>query len=94
MSAWMYILRLSSGGLYIGSSADIKRRYVEHVSGNACRTTKIDPPKSPVHSEEFADISLARHREAQVKRWTRAKKEALISGDKDALRNLSRSRKE
>lgn len=71
MSAWMYILRLSSGGLYIGSSADIMRRYVEHISGNACRTTRLDPPKRIVYSEEFVDLSLAKHREAQVKRGDR-----------------------
>jgi len=89
----MYILRLKSGGLYIGSSTDIERRYIEHMSGNACRTTRIDSAIKLVHAERFDDLTLAKNRELQVKRWTRAKKEALINGDKDALRSLSKSRK-
>jgi putative endonuclease len=93
MPAWIYILRLNSGGLYIGSTAELKRRYAEHRSGNACRTTKLDPPEKLVHSESFPDLASARKREQQLKRWTRAKKEALICGNKNALRSLSKSRK-
>jgi len=92
MFAWMYILRLKSGGVYIGSSTDIERRYAEHIAGNACRTTSIDPPIKLVYAERFDALPLAKNSELQVKRWTRAKKEALISGDKDALKSLSRSR--
>ncbi len=91
MPAWTYILRLKSGGLYIGSTADLQRRYAEHRSGNACRTTKLDPPEKLAHAELFSNLAAARKREQQLKRWTRAKKEALINGDKEALRSLSRS---
>jgi predicted GIY-YIG superfamily endonuclease len=31
-------------------------------------------------------------REAQIKRWTRAKKEALVAGDINKLQELSKSR--
>ena len=37
-----------------------------------------------VYSEPAADIPSAKRREAQLKRWSRAKKEALIRGDLDA----------
>jgi predicted GIY-YIG superfamily endonuclease len=93
MPAWAYILRLKSGGLYIGSTADLKRRCAEHHSGNACRTTKLDPPEKLVHSESFPDLASAHKREQQLKRWTRAKKEALIQGDMERLRHLSKTRK-
>ncbi len=33
----------------------------------------------------------ASKREIQIKRWSRAKKEALVAGDKEKLRSLSRS---
>jgi predicted GIY-YIG superfamily endonuclease len=46
-----------------------------------------------VYSESLPTFSDARKREAQIKRWTRAKKEALVSGDLAKLRELSKSRK-
>jgi len=81
MSAWLYILRLKSGQLYIGSTTDLDRRFEEHMSGRACRTTQLNPPVKLLYSEGFDSFSDARRREAQIKRWSRAKKEALISGD-------------
>ena len=93
MTAWTYILRLKSGQLYIGSTTDLDRRFAEHTAGQACRTTKLDPPVKVVYSESFPTFSEARKREAQIKRWTRAKKEALVSGDLAKLGKLSKSRK-
>ena len=93
MPAWFYILRLKSGKLYIGATTDLSGRYEAHQSGRACQTTKVDPPVALVHSEIFDSFPEARKREAQAKRWSRAKKEALVSGDLDKLRKLSKSRK-
>jgi putative endonuclease len=93
MTAWLYILRLKSGQIYIGSTTDLDSRVKEHYSGHACRTTKLDPSIKLVYSESFPTFSEARKREAQIKRWTRAKKEALVSGDLAKLRKLSKSRK-
>jgi putative endonuclease len=91
MPAWLYILRLKSGTLYVGSTTNLNQRYVDHCSGKACRTTKIDPPLALVHSEEYQTNTEARKREAQIKRWTKAKKEALITGDLEKLKLLSKS---
>ena len=93
MPAWLYILRLKSGQLYIGSTTDLDQRYKDHCSGKACRTTKFDPPVGLVYSEKLDIFSEARKREAQIKRWSRAKKEALVSGDLIKLKDLSKSRK-
>jgi predicted GIY-YIG superfamily endonuclease len=92
MPAWFYILRLKSGNLYIGSTTDLEKRYEDHCSGRACRTTKFDSPAAIVLSEQFKTFSQARLRESQVKRWSRAKKEALISGDFATLENLAKSK--
>ncbi len=92
MPAWFYILRLKSGNLYIGSTTDLYKRYEDHCSGRACRTTKFDSPVAIVLSEQFKTFSQARQREAQVKRWSRAKKEALVAGDLVTLRNLAKSK--
>jgi len=92
MTAWTYILRLKSGQLYIGSTTNLDRRFAEHTAGQACRTTKLDPPVKVVYSESLPTFSNARKREEQIKRWSRAKKEALVAGDMVKLRNLSKSR--
>ena len=93
MPAYFYILRLQSGALYIGATKDLEKRYDRHCDRSGGDTTAIDPPVSIVYSEQHSTFSDARKREAQIKRWTRAKKEALVAGDKDKLRALSRSRK-
>ena len=89
--AYLYILRLKSGSLYIGATTDLKQRYQDHLNGQDCRTTKLDPPLKVVYSESLPTFSDARKREAQIKRWSRAKKEALVTGAMDKLRELSKS---
>ena len=93
LPAWLYILRLKSGVLYIGATTVLDQRYKDHCSGKAGRTTKLDPPVSLVHTEECQTFSEARKREAQIKRWTHAKKEALVSGNMAKLKKLSKSEK-
>jgi predicted GIY-YIG superfamily endonuclease len=73
MTAWLYILRLNSGQLYVGSTTDLDQRYKDHCSGKACRTTQLDPPVTLLYSEQLETFSDARRREAQVKRWSRGK---------------------
>jgi putative endonuclease len=92
MPAWFYILRLTSRNLYPGSTRNKVRRYREHFKGRGGRTTRIDPPESVVYEEEYPTYRLARIRELQVKRWSRSKKEALVSGDLNRLRELAKSR--
>jgi len=92
MPAYLYILRLKSGNLYLGTTLNLNQRIQEHFEGRACRTTSLDPPLKLVHSEPFATFKDARKREDQLKRWTRAKKEALLSGDMVALKKMAKSR--
>ncbi len=93
MPGWFYILRLTSGGLYTGSTTNLPKRTTEHFSGEGSRTTSLDPPIALVYSEQYPTIEEARAREAHVKGWTRAKKEALIRGDVETLRELAKRRK-
>jgi putative endonuclease len=93
MPAWFYILRLRSQNLYLGSTRVITRRVQQHFSGKGGRTTSSDPPTALVLSEQYDSIYDARKRELQVKRWIRAKKEALIAGDFARLRKLAKRKK-
>ena len=90
--AFSYILELRSGAFYVGCSVDYETRFREHQAGTACRTTALDPPVALRLVELHADFTAARRREAQLKKWSRAKKEALIAGDFARLKELSRSR--
>jgi putative endonuclease len=85
--------RLQSGALYSGATKNLEKRYENHCAGSAGGTTSLGPPVSLVYSGEHDSFSMARQREAQVKRWSRAKKEALVAGDTEKLRPLSKSRK-
>ena len=88
----VYFLLLKSGIIYIGASTDLLQRLDDHGSGRACRTTQLDPPTALLGVETHGTFAKAREREAQLKRWSRSKKEALLRGDLEGLRALSRSR--
>ncbi len=88
----VYLMRLRSGVFYVGASVDLEQRLDDHVTGQACRTTQLDPPVALLRVEEFPTFREARQREVQLKRWSRAKKDALIRGDVERLRMRSRSR--
>jgi len=79
--------------MYTGVTRYLPSRLEAHFQGRGCRTTNLDPPVKLVHSEEFATLGEARKRENQIKRWSRAKKEALISGDLALLHALAIRRK-
>ena len=89
---FVYIPRLHSGALYTGCSTDFESRFRDHQAGTACRTTKLAPPRSLVWIELHPDFPSARRRDSQIKKWSRAKKEALIQMDPAKLRELAKSR--
>ena len=93
MPAWLYILRLPTGALYIGSTSDLPARLLAHrLSHGSGDTTRGLRPGSLLHVERYDSLSSARLRESQLKRWSRAKKEALVTGDSARLRSLARRR--
>ncbi len=89
----VYILRMKDGRYYVGMTSDLGRRTAEHGIKSGTRTTKIFGCEEVLYSENHPDRTSAHKREQQIKRWTRAKKEALIHGDMERLRHLSKTRK-
>ena len=49
-------------------------------------------PVELVFYVEFTNIGFAIDKEKQIKKWSRAKKEALINGDYDELPNLAKKK--
>jgi predicted GIY-YIG superfamily endonuclease len=86
---YVYILRCADQSLYIGHTDDLALRVARHNAGCAdCSFTCNRRPVTLVYSEPFASRKAAVRRERQLKRWTRAKKEALIADDMPSLKRL------
>jgi putative endonuclease len=87
---WVYILKCCDGSFYVGSTTDLAVRVSVHQSGKGPTHTAARLPVSLVFSEPHDTLESAVQRERQIKRWTRAKKEALIAGNLARLHDLSR----
>jgi putative endonuclease len=85
---FVYIVRCSDGTLYTGYTRDPQEREKAHNSGKGAKYTFGRRPVSLIYSEEFDTLSEALKREHQLKRWTRAEKEALVAGDLSKLKRL------
>ena len=85
---YVYILRCADGCLYVGETADFDQRMADHQEGSACAFTRRRRPVELAHLEQFGSRGAALERERQLKRWTRVKKEALISGNLALLKRL------
>ena len=87
---FVYVLRTVSNTLYIGVTQALHQRVDAHNRGRGADWTKVHPGAQIVYSESYPTLGLARKREIQLKKWSRAKKESLIAGDLVTLKNLSR----
>jgi len=72
----------------------VAERLRKHGYGLGSKFTRDHAAPHLVFCEGPMSVEAAVTREAQLKRWSRAKKEALIRGDRLALRHLSRSREQ
>ena len=84
MSYFVYILRTSSNTLYIGQTNNLEKRIKEHKNKSSKSAKYIRYFKSfkLVYSEKHSTRESAMKREAQLKKWTRSKKETLLIGEK------------
>jgi predicted GIY-YIG superfamily endonuclease len=89
--AWVYIVLCSDGSYYVGSTIDIEKRIIDHNEVRYEGYTSSRLPVTLLWSSEFSDIRYAFEYERKIKKWSRAKKEALMKGNYDQLHLLSRS---
>ena len=88
-----YILRCSDGSYYVGHTDDPAQRVHWHNLGHGSTWTAKRRPVTLVYSEPHTAEADAVRREIQIKKWSRDKKEALITSDNRELKNLSKRRK-
>lgn len=84
----LYILRTSSNTLYIGQTNNLEKRLKEHKSkgGKSAKYMKCFDSFELVYTETYVTRRETMQREWQLKHWTKAKKEALIVGNKTVLK--------
>ena len=81
MKYFVYILRTSSNTLYIGQTNNLEKRIKEHRAKNSKSAKYVRSFKSfeLIYSETFGSRKKAMQREYELKQWTKAKKEELVS---------------
>ena len=87
---FMYILECSDGSLYVGSTWDLDRRLAQHNDGEGAEYTRRRLPVRLLYSEHYPRVENAFLREKQVQRWGRAKRLALVNGQHEQLKPLSK----
>ena len=76
---------------YVGSTDNLERRFRQHVRKESFYTKKFSDIEL-VYRASFLTRGEAMRREEQIKKWSIAKKKALITGDIELLRKLSKGR--
>lgn len=79
MPYYVYVLLCADGTFYTGSTSNLTRRVRQHANGSLRRAyTYSRRPVRLVWSKEFETQEEAEAEEKVVKRWSRARKEALL----------------
>jgi len=98
---YVYILHCSDNSYYVGVTNNLGRQFIEHSTGyNETSYTARRRPVVVVYAEQFFRPFAAIMREKQLKKWTRKKKELLISGKINELKvaakktNFNRKKKD
>src|SRR5271170_5543221 len=90
--ASIYILLCADGSYYTGiTRRSVDERVSEHAQGlipGSYTATRL--PVKLVFSESYERVDEAVAAERRIKGWSRAKKEAYMRGDFDALPGLSK----
>ena len=87
---YVYILKCANSTYYTGITNNLEKRLQQHQQGvnKACYTAR-HLPVSLVFYERYSDFSLAIKWEKRIKRWSKEKKEALISNDWNKLKTAA-----
>ena len=79
---FVYIAKAATGFYYTGITTDPDARMIKHNQGKGSQMGEQQGPFILCYaSPPFPSKSEARKREAQIKGWSREKKEKLIRGE-------------
>ena len=94
MAFWTYILLCADGLYYTGHTDDLEYRIGQHQSGDIEGFTSSRLPVRLMWSQDFTTRYEALDAEMRIKKWSRAKKEALIRGDWEAVSHFAKPPRE
>ena len=79
----VYLIRTKMGHLYTGVTKDVQRRFKEHQKegGKGAKYLKGKKPLKLVFHKKIGSRSQALKTEAQIKKWPKKKKEALVNNE-------------
>lgn len=86
------MLSCADGSYYVGHTDQLDHRLGQHEEGSADGYTATRLLVRLVWSAEFPTREEALTAELGIRKWSRAKKEALITGDFEALRLAARKK--
>jgi len=89
---FVYMLECADGTYHVGHTDELALRVAQHEAGEIPGYTRERRPVRLVWSQETASRDEALAAERRIKGWGRAKKEALIVGDRERIGELARSR--
>ena len=90
---YVYILKCSDKTYYTGFTSNLEQHFFEHQEGKYIESyTYKRRPLELVFYCEFTEAGFAIETEKQIKKWSKAKKEALINDDYEKLPNLAKKK--
>ena len=90
---YVYILECSDKTFYTGITSDLTNRLQSHKSGKYKDSyTYSRRPLGLVYYCEFTNPNVAIATEKRFKKWSKAKKKALINGEFEKLPNLAKKK--
>ena len=90
---YVYILECFDKTFYTGISSNLTKRLESHQAGSYKGSyTSNRRPVELVFYAEFTDVTIAITTEKQIKKWSQAKKRALIAGEYEKLPNLAKKK--
>jgi putative endonuclease len=76
---FFYIAECSDKTFYTGIAKDADKRIAEHNKTNKCRYTRCRKPIKLRYKEVCRNYGIARKKEAEIRKFSREKKLALIN---------------
>jgi len=92
MPFYVYILECSDGTYYTGHTGNLDHRMAQHSDGTGSRYTSKRRPLKLLWATDRQTREEAWELERRLHGWSRAKKEALMRGDLEALPGLALNR--
>ena len=92
MNYYLYMLRCEDDSIYTGTAKDYLKRYEEHLSGKGAKYTKAHKVAKIERVFLCDSRSIACSLESKLKKYTKKKKESVVSKPDDFIKEIENNR--